>query len=84
MTIIKSSKTFNEETGKSLKNTSQLKLFDILIDLDNNESFINIFKCYNINDMLLKNKIYFNTYEVDEADFPDTISYKFYGTPNLW
>ena len=75
--------TFYEETGKRLRNTSQLKLFNLLKD-DDGDKFMNIFKSYELNEDVETDASLFDKYEVDNDDWWDNISYKFYGTPYLW
>ena len=81
--IEKVDQTFYEITGSRLQNTSQLKLFSILNDLQNNEYFLGIFNSYSINNDLTE-KLYYDLYEVGEDEWWDDISYKYYGTPYLW
>jgi hypothetical protein len=80
--IKKIEKIFYEITGTRLDNTSQLKMFNLMKDLKENEMFLNIFKSYTLSD-IIKNT-YFDSYEVENEDWWDNISYKFYGTPYLW
>lgn len=84
MASIKTNTTFREETGKRLKNTSQLKLFNILQDLDNREKFINIFRCYIVNGSVLDNERFYDSHEIGDNDWPDSISYQYYETESLW
>jgi len=76
-------KTFYERTGKRLGNTSQVQLFSILKDKRNNVDFINIFKSYKLNEDLKKSFSY-DLYEVQNDDWWENISFKYYGTPDLW
>ena len=78
--------TFFELTGIKLPPTSQLRLYDILLDVDRETKFLNIFKNYSINDDVLTDVNFFDTYEVEgegEA-WLDNISFDVYGTPLLW
>jgi len=81
---IKTNKSFKEITGKRLNNTSQLKLFNILQDLQDNERFINIFRSYIINESNFDDERYYDIHEVDSSDWLDGISYQYYETDNLW
>lgn len=74
---------FYEITGNRLNHVSQLKLFNVLKDIEDNEIIMNIFKTYQINDNI-KEKLYYDLYEIDNDDWWDNISYKQYGTPYLW
>jgi len=76
-------KTFYEETGKRLKNSSQIKLFSILKDVSTNVTFLNIFKSYIINDDI-SSKVLYDSYTVDEEEFWDNISQRVYGIPDIW
>lgn len=75
--------TFYEITGTRLNHVSQLKLFNVLKDIRENETLMNIFKTYRLNDDL-KEKLYYDLYEIDNDDWWDNISHKQYGTPYLW
>lgn len=81
---IKTNKSFKEITGKRLTNTSQLKLFNILKDLKDNEKFINIFRSYIVNESNFDDERYYDVHEVDSSDWLDSISYQYYETANLW
>mgnify|MGYP000683358189 CR=1 FL=1 len=81
---IKTNQSFKETTGKRLTNTSQLKLFDLLQDLQDNEKFINIFKSYIVSESNFDDERYYEIHEVDHSDWLDEISYKYYETDNLW
>lgn len=74
--------TFYEVTGQRLDNTSQLKLFSLLQDT-NEDVLLNIFNSYELSDEVANNA-FFDTYEVENDDWWDNISFKAYGTPYLW
>lgn len=74
--------TFYDIMGFRLDNTSQLKLFNLLQDTDGDIIF-NIFNSYELSDEVSNNS-FFDTYEVDNDDWWDNISFKVYGTPYLW
>lgn len=76
-------KIFQEITGARLQNVSQLKLFDILKDIEDNEFLLNIFKSYTISDNV-NASVHFELHEIDNNEWWDDISFKYYGTPNLW
>ena len=84
MTVRLVTETFFELTGYRINNSSQLKLFNILQDIEDDERFMNIFRSYTINSRVLTTVIYYDLYEVENDDWWDNISYKFYETPNLW
>ncbi len=79
-------KTFEQITGITLPNTSQLRLFNVMQDEDRLTKFINLFKSLNINSSVLNDVSLFNTYAVegDGQAWWDNISYDVYGTPALW
>lgn len=79
-------KTFEQVTGNPLPNTSQLRLFNIMLDEDRLTKFINLFKSLNINSTILNDVSLFETYHVegDGQAWWDNISYDVYGTPLLW
>jgi hypothetical protein len=78
----KSDKSFYEITDTRLANLSQLKLFSILNDSVTNEKTMNIFNSYSINDVVY-NTTYYDLYEVENDDWFEEISYKYYGTVSL-
>jgi hypothetical protein len=75
---------YNEYTKQNLSNSTQLKLFTILDDVTNNTYYLNIFRSYIINMSSLNDTSFYELYEVDNNDWFDNISYKFYNTPQLW
>jgi hypothetical protein len=84
MTIQKSELNFYELTNHYLSNVSEINLFNILKDTDANDYFLNIFRAYIINEAADANVVYYLKHEVDNSDWPDTISQKYYKTPFLW
>lgn len=75
-------KSFEEITGHKLENTSILNLFNILEEDDT--YFLNIFKPYSINTTTITDMLYYDTYEAEDLDWYDYISFKLYTTPQLW
>ncbi|MFA5025022.1 MAG: hypothetical protein WC503_00745 [Candidatus Shapirobacteria bacterium] len=84
MPIEKSDKDFYTLTNHYLSNTSELNLFNILYDTESKEYFLNLFRNYIINEKANKNVLYFLNHDIDDTDFPDTISMKYYNSPYLW
>ena len=82
----KETQSFAEITGHELKPSSQLRLFNILLDVDRETQFFNIIKSYKINDDILTDVSFFETYETegDRQVWWDNISFELYGTPYLW
>lgn len=76
-------KTFKEITQHELEDTSYLNLFNILKD-DDDQYFLNIFRSFVINEELVMDILYYQTYEIDDQDWYDTISYKYYNDVSLW
>jgi hypothetical protein len=74
---------FYKLTGIKINNSSFLKMFNILED-DDKIKFINIFRSYQVNEQIFTDVLYYNTYEVDNEDFWEQISYKLYGITDLW
>ena len=75
---------YNTYTKQNLSNSSQLKMFTILDDVLNNTYYLNIFRSYIINTSALNDSSSYETYEVENEDWFDNISFKFYNTPSLW
>jgi hypothetical protein len=84
MTITNTDKTYYEHTNRRLSNISQLRLFNILLDNDGYTNFMNIFRSFSINDDVTYKVNYYILYNVGYDEWWDNISYKQYGTPNLW
>lgn len=83
MTVKKLDTDFYNETNERLSNTSQLRLFSLLQDIETKERFLNIFNAYMINEDVSRSVIY-EKYEVGNNEWWDNISNKLYGTPYLW
>ena len=77
-------KTFFELTGNEIANISQLKLFNILLDEDRTTKFMNIFRVARVNTDVTQDTLFFDTFQVPDADFWDNISYRLYDIPQLW
>lgn len=75
---------YNKFTQQNLSNSTQLKMFNILEDVRNNTYYLNIFRSYVINMSALNDSSFYETYEVENDDWFDNISFKFYNTPSLW
>ena len=78
--------SFAKLTNHNLRPTSLLRLFNILLDVDRETKFFNIIKSYKINDNILTNISFFDTYETegDREVWWENIAYDLYGTPYLW
>jgi hypothetical protein len=76
--------TFYEATGTILGETSYLRLFNILLDIDRETKLMNVFKSVSVNEEAQTDILAFDTYEVPESYFWDNIAYEVYGTPKLW
>ena len=84
MSVRNVEETFYELTGIQLSNVSQLKLFNILQDIQTDERFMNIFRSYRLNEDITTSVIFYDLYEVQNNDWWDNISFEFYDTPHLW
>ena len=72
----------DNEFTRRLPQTSMLRMYNTLIDNDGNR-FVNIMRTYQTNPELLRQDIY-EIYTIEEDDWWDNISAKFYETPYLW
>lgn len=77
-------KSFFELTGVDKNTYSFIRLFNILLDDDQETKFMNIFRSYLYNEGIGSDVSFFNSYEVSNGEFWDNISYNLYGTPFLW
>jgi len=80
----KVNETFYQATGTKLKQTSLLRLFNILLAPDRTTKYLNIFKSLRVNIDQQANYSYFQTYQTDNDPWWDMISSELYGTPYLW
>ena len=76
--------TFFQITGIQVPNSSYMRLFNILLDVDRTTQFMNVFKSVIINEEAQTDILLYDTYEVAEGEYWDNISYQVYGTPFLW
>lgn len=81
--VINPNLTYSEITENRLSNTSYLNLFNILQNLEDKNYFFNIWKGYEVNEEIYVNT-YYEMYKVEDGDYWDSISYKYYQTPYLW
>lgn len=75
-------KDFSDITGTRLDNVSQLKLFQLLKDEDGSVLF-NLFNSYEMSDDI-SDRSFYEKYTINNEDWWENISFKFYGTPYLW
>ncbi len=80
---VRLSEDFTEITGEDLSNVSQLKLFNILQDEDGVQ-LQNVWRSYSLNDEVTGQTVFYDTYEMEDEEWWDNISYSFYNTPALW
>lgn len=76
--------SFSELTGTERGNFSFLRLFNVLLDNDRETKFLNIFRSYIVNEDILNNISFFETYEVGNGENWDNVSYNLYRSPFLW
>jgi len=69
---------------RDLPVSSSLRLYPVLQDSDTREVFLNVFRSYVVDDDVYNNEIMFDYYMVQNDDWLDDISYRFYSTPFLW
>jgi len=77
-------KTFFELTGNDIANISQLRLFNILLDEDRQTKFMNIFRVARVNTDVVQDTLFFDTFQVPDADFWDNVAFRIYEIPQLW
>ena len=80
---VRLSDSFTDITGEDLANTSQLKLFNILQD-ENNVKLQNVWRSYSLNELITDETIFYQTYEMNDDDWWENVSYQYYDSPNLW
>lgn len=81
--ITKIEEKFYGITGKRLNNVSQLQLFSLMYDSDENIKFVDIFNSYVLNENTFNNT-FFYPYLVEHDDWWENISFEVYGTQYLW
>jgi uncharacterized protein YwgA len=74
---------YKKYTNINLSNTSQLKLFNILKDITENEHYLNIFRSYILNVSQLNDSSFYDLYEVPNNTFLENIAFEKYSLPNL-
>lgn len=77
-------KSFDELTGVSKNKFSFLRLFNTLLDEDRETKFLNIFRSYVIDENVLRDISFYESYDVSNGEYWDNVSYNLYGTPYLW
>ena len=80
----KTNTTIQKETGKNIFTSSQLSMFNILHELENDVKLLNIWKSYTIRDNIKESISYYDTYIVQHSDWWDNIAYKVYGDVTYW
>lgn len=75
--------SFSKITNIRLPSNSYLNMFNILRTSDK-EYFLNLFKSYIVDNEVLEKEDFFHFYQAEENDWWENISYKYYGTVNLW
>lgn len=69
--------------SRRLPVSSMLRMYNVLQDWDG-EKFLNIFKSFEINPETLEKQDVYDLHIVDEDEWWDNISFKFYDTPYFW
>lgn len=80
---VRLTESFTDITGEDLANVSQLKLFNILQD-ENGNKLQNIWRSYELNEEVTEETLFYQTYEMEDDDWWENISWLFYETPALW
>lgn len=83
MPISKEEKSFLELTNKRLPVTSRLRLANILKDHED-EQFMNFFRSFTLVGDVKESVTFYHTHNAEVEEWWDNISFKYYGTPDLW
>lgn len=73
----------DEDFKRILPIHSSLRVYPVLYDTSDKERFLDIFRSY-IRDTDLDDYSLYLEHIIQEEDWLDLISYKYYGTPYLW
>lgn len=84
MPITQPDTTFYKSTGKRLSSISSLKLYPIFLDNDRETKFLNLFRSYRLNEDVITNVVFYDTYEVSNNEYWDDVAFNLYGIPQLW
>ena len=84
MAITRPDTTYYKSTGKRLSSVSALKLYPIFLDSDRLTKFLNIFRSYRLNEDVISDVVFYDTYEVANDEYWDGIAFNIYGIPQLW
>ena len=85
MSIIKSTRNYDQLTKQTLVNSSLLNLFPVMYDEEEKIFFLNIFRNYKMNTTMNQNFLnFYETLEVEDIDWFDNIAYDIYENQGLW
>lgn len=84
MSIKKTDKKFFDVARQRLSTSSRLNTYDVLKITETNQYFLNHFRSFSIKDEIKSDDRYFESYEMEQDDWWDNISYKFYDTGKYW
>ena len=84
MPITQPDTTFFKVTGKRLSSVSSLKLYPIFLDNDRETKFLNLFRSYRLNEQVISDVVFYDSYEVSNNEYWDDIAFNLYGIPQLW
>ena len=84
MSSKKISENYSELTGNRLSSTSLLQMFPILQDTVDGTYFLDIFRSYTVFTDTLVDTSYFQTYEMENEDWWETVSWKLYEDVVFW
>ena len=69
MPITQPDTTFYKSTGKRLSSISSLKLYPIFLDNDRVTKFLNLFRSYRLNEEVITNVVFYDSYEVSNGEY---------------
>ena len=72
-----------EGVFRNLPSTSLLRAFPVFED-EEKTKYTNCFRSFSISNQIQTNTFMFEWYQVEEEEYLDNISAKYYGTPLLW
>ena len=80
----KSESSFQTITGHTLRQSSHLNLYPVYNDTIDDETYLNIFRAYVINDEVQEDVIFYDIHEITNDGWWDNISYSFYNDVSYW
>ena len=84
MPITQPDTTFYKSTNQRLSIISSLKLYPIFLDNDRVTKFLNLFRSYRLNEDVISDVVFYDSYEVSNNEYWDDIAFNMYGISQLW